>query len=91
MSRFRLSGAALQDVAMILAESPARFGDAASERYERLIATAGRRARVFDRSGEREASRFRQRTRRWRMTMTPMRGRSRVELSVAESGCAGVS
>lgn len=40
MSRYRLSGPALQDIAMILAESATRFGDAASERYERLIATA---------------------------------------------------
>ena len=40
MSRYRLSGPALQDIATILAESAARFGDAASERYERLIATA---------------------------------------------------
>jgi toxin ParE1/3/4 len=40
MSRYRLSGPALQDIATILAESAVRFGDAASERYERLIATA---------------------------------------------------
>ncbi|WP_428391506.1 type II toxin-antitoxin system RelE/ParE family toxin [Lichenicoccus sp.] len=40
MSRYTLSGPALQDITMILAESAARFGDAASERYERLIATA---------------------------------------------------
>ena len=40
MSRYRLSGPALQDIGTILAESAARFGDAASERYERLIATA---------------------------------------------------
>jgi toxin ParE1/3/4 len=40
MSRYALSGLALQDIATILAESAARFGDAASERYERLIATA---------------------------------------------------
>lgn len=40
MSRYRLSGPALEDIATILAESVARFGDAASERYERLIATA---------------------------------------------------
>lgn len=40
MSRYRLSGPALVDIATILAESAARFGDAASERYERLIATA---------------------------------------------------
>jgi len=40
MSRYLLSGPALQDIAMILAESAASFGDAASERYERLIATA---------------------------------------------------
>ncbi len=40
MSRYTLSGPALQDIATILAESAARFGTAASERYERLIATA---------------------------------------------------
>jgi toxin ParE1/3/4 len=40
MSRTRLSGPALGDIATILAESAARFGNAASERYERLIATA---------------------------------------------------
>jgi toxin ParE1/3/4 len=40
MSRYRLSRPALGDIATILAESAARFGDAASERYERLIATA---------------------------------------------------
>jgi toxin ParE1/3/4 len=40
MSRYRLSGPALEDIATILAESAARFGDVASERYERLIATA---------------------------------------------------
>lgn len=40
MSRYTLSGPALQDIATILAESAVRFGDAASERYERLIATA---------------------------------------------------
>ncbi len=40
MSRYRLSGPALRDIAAILAKSAARFGDAASERYERLIATA---------------------------------------------------
>ena len=40
MSRYRLSGPALADIAAILAESAARFGVAASLRYERLIATA---------------------------------------------------
>ncbi len=40
MSRYKLSGPALQDIATILAESAARFGNAASERYERLVAIA---------------------------------------------------
>jgi toxin ParE1/3/4 len=40
MTGYRLSGPALQDIATILAESAVRFGNAASERYERLIATA---------------------------------------------------
>ena len=40
MNRYRLSGSALQDIATILADNAVRFGNAASERYERLIATA---------------------------------------------------
>ncbi len=40
VTRSRLSGPALEDIATALAEGAARFGDAASERCERWIATA---------------------------------------------------
>ena len=40
MSRFRLSGPGREDVELILAWSLERFGEAAADRYERLIGTA---------------------------------------------------